>query len=325
MITMKSIFSMLLILACHFSYSHPGIGIVRDSKGNTYYTDLVHVWKLSANGKRSIAVPHVHTHELYIDANDNLYGEHLWYNGERVNTWGHYVWHLGSNNKLDTVIGPSAGFLKNYSFVRDGNGNMYWAERDVESSIKKRSHDGEITTIYRGKFTDIRWMHVTKKGILYFIDLDHLYKIASGKLHLIAKNISNNTPAFKMYRGKHSLLGIWTDKAENVYVANFSGQIVKRISPKGKIENVVYSTTPWSPTGGTFDNEGNLWLLEYSLTNEARVRKILLPSLSKGKTTPVIVSNYILPVSIVVLIVSAIIFLARILFLKGKVIPASTG
>ena len=31
-------------------------------------------------------------HELCLDARGNLYGEHLWYEGERTNEWGHYVW-----------------------------------------------------------------------------------------------------------------------------------------------------------------------------------------------------------------------------------------
>lgn len=313
---MKKLFLLLFILGHQLCFAHPGVGIVRDSKGNTYYTDLVHVWKLSSDGKRSIAVRNRHTHELYIDARDNLYGEHTWYNGERSNTWGYYVWRLGSNNKLDTIIKPSAGFLKDYSFVRDAEENMYWIERDSISIFKKRSPKGAITTIYRGKFRDVRWMHASRKGIIYFVDLDDLYKIQSGKPVLIAKDISHNTPSFGIYSGKHSLLGIWTDKEDNVYVANFSGQVVKRITQTGSVKNFVYSTTPWAPTGGTFDSAGNLWLLEYSLTNEARVRKIVPSAFNKGNITPVIINNYILPVSAVGIIVLALLFLVRILFLK---------
>ena len=309
----------ILFISTQQTFAHPGVGIVVDSKNNIYYTDLEHVWKLTPDGKKSIAVRKVHTHELYIDANDNLYGEHLWYNGERINTWGHYVWCFRNNNKLDTVNGPSAGFLKDYSFVRDKNENMYWVERDPINSFKKKSRDGNISVLLTGKFKDVRWMHATKKGIIYFIDLDDLYKInITGKLLLIAKNISRNTPAFRIYDGKHSLMGIWTDNVENIYVANFSGQVVKRISQDGKVENFVYSNTPWSPTGGKFDNEGNLWLLEYSLTNKARVRKIIPSEFNKAETAPVIINNYILPVSIIAIIFLAVIFLRRFLFNKKK-------
>lgn len=320
---MKKICGLLCFMAYHLCIGHPGVGIVRDSKGNTYYTDLVHVWKLSPQGKKTIAVHNVHTHELYMDANDNLYGEHLWYNGERLNTWGHYVWCLHGNGGLDTVIRPSEGFLKNYSFVRDDNANMYWAERDTVSAIKKRSADGTITTILKGKFTDIRWMHVSPQGVIYFVDLVDLFKIdTSGKLALIAKNISKNSPAFGMYGGKHSLLGIWTDSKENIYVANFSGQVVKRIAQNGKLEDLVYSTTPWAPTGGLFDKDGNLWLLEYSLSNEARVRKIIPSAFYKGKSTAVVFSNYLLPVSIIAVIMLPVIFLARYLYIKNRKRPS---
>jgi hypothetical protein len=47
--------------------AHPGIGIVMDSRGNVFYTDLSHVWKVEPGGAKSIAVRGVHTHELYID------------------------------------------------------------------------------------------------------------------------------------------------------------------------------------------------------------------------------------------------------------------
>src|SRR5688572_33457006 len=67
------------------SFSHPGVGIVKDSKNNIYYTDLQYIWKVSPDGKKTAVVSNVHTHELYMDPDDNLYGEHLWYNGERLN------------------------------------------------------------------------------------------------------------------------------------------------------------------------------------------------------------------------------------------------
>ena len=62
--------------------AHPGVGIVQDSAGNIYYTDLKQVWKLAPDGKKSVAVPNVHTHELCLDGEDNLFGEHLWYEGD---------------------------------------------------------------------------------------------------------------------------------------------------------------------------------------------------------------------------------------------------
>jgi len=63
--------------------AHPSVSIVIDSGGNVYYSDLEQVWRVAPDGSKTVAVPHVHTHELFLDPQDNLYGEHLWYEGGR--------------------------------------------------------------------------------------------------------------------------------------------------------------------------------------------------------------------------------------------------
>ena len=216
-------------------YAHPGIGLVQDSKGNIFYTDLKQVWKLSPEGIKTIAVPNVHTHELSIDAFDNLYGEHLWYNGEKLDTWGHYTWCLKNDG---TLIKDEAkeGFLENYGFLRDSSGNMYWIERFTVSKFKKKTRDGNISTIAEGKFGNIRCSYCTKNGIIYFVDLDKLYKLTpEGNFILLASNLDDGKLAFGFSR-QHNVYGIWTDASENIYVAIMPANKVKRISPFGNID-----------------------------------------------------------------------------------------
>ena len=86
MTNLKTILSLTFLLICLVAEAHPGIGIVEDSKGNIFYTDLEKVWKISKDGTKKVVVNNVHTHELYIDETDNLFGEHLWYNGDQKNT-----------------------------------------------------------------------------------------------------------------------------------------------------------------------------------------------------------------------------------------------
>ena len=132
---------------CFAAHAHPGVGIVMDSKGNVYYTDLKQVWKIDTKGLKEVVVNNVHTHELAIDENDNLYGEHLWYEGEQVNTWGHYVWKYHPASGFQKVIKDTEGFLAHYSFVRDGMGNMYWANREQAcQQISRRTIDGHEHT-----------------------------------------------------------------------------------------------------------------------------------------------------------------------------------
>src|SRR5688572_23144493 len=81
----------LLFLISATMLAHPGVGIVMDSRGNVFYTDLSHVWKIAPDGAKTIAVRGVHTHELALDSADNLFGEHLWYEGDATRPWAHRV------------------------------------------------------------------------------------------------------------------------------------------------------------------------------------------------------------------------------------------
>lgn len=70
--------------------------------------------------------------------------------------------------------------------------------------------------------------------------------------------------------------GLWLDAEDNIYVAVYVGHLnlVKKISMAGKITVAANSNLPWGPTGGSVASNGDLWLLEYSTSNAARVRQI---------------------------------------------------
>jgi hypothetical protein len=260
-----------LLLSLH-ARSHPGPGIVKDSRGSIYYTDLQQVWKIEPGRKPRVILKNIHTHELCLDAQDNLYGEHSWYNGERLNTWGHFAWKLQANGRLDTVVGPEAGFLSGYSFVRDASGSMYWTTRfDSVTRFHKRLPDGKVTTIGEGRYGHVKWMHATPDGSLFFTHEKYLFRIIPGhQPSLFAGGLYSECDPKK----RHSLFGIWSDKNQNLYVADHTAGTVKKITPSGKVTTFLRTTAPWSPVSGVFDDEGHLWLMEYSVANEVRVRRI---------------------------------------------------
>src|SRR5262245_5755134 len=130
------------VLNAGMANAHPGVGIVQDQRGNVYFTDLKQVWKIAPDGKKSIAVPNVHTHELCLDADDNLYGEHLWYEGDATKKWGHRVWRLAPDGTVKDIEPARVGFLSDDSLVRDRAGNRYWITTNDTKLIKKRSPDG---------------------------------------------------------------------------------------------------------------------------------------------------------------------------------------
>ncbi|QOI96908.1 MAG: hypothetical protein HRU69_05090 [Flammeovirgaceae bacterium] len=273
---MKLHFLISLLLISGAASAHPGVGIVMDSKGNVFYTDLKQVWKIDTQGRKSVAVRNVHTHELYMDESDNLYGEHLWYNGERLDTWGHYVWKYSADGRFEKIIPDTEGFLSNYSFVRDHHGNMYWAHRE-DSCQKIVKHDRNRITTKLGNecLENIRWMTSTAEGNVYLVDLYGIKKVDRlGRVYTLATQLQERKLTRAFVNDPHQLMGLSTDKDENVYVAVYGAGKVKKVTPKGKVSTVAETNLSWSPTGVLSAPNGDLWILECSPANAVRVERI---------------------------------------------------
>jgi hypothetical protein len=264
--------SLILLLAEVAAEAHPGVGIVQDRRGNVFFTDLKQVWRITADGQMSVWVPDVHTHELCLDAEDDLYGEHLWGTG---GGWRHRVWCMKRDGTLIEVLSAREGFLRDYGFVRDGAGNMYWADRSEKISIKKRSPDGKITTHATADFRVVQWMTATRDGVLFLMDGGDLRRVApEGNVTTVVARLSEHKPPPADVAERNYHMGLWTDKDGSVYVAVARERLVIRVGADGKTEVVARSGESWSPSGGMFDRDGNLWLLEYDAANAVRARRI---------------------------------------------------
>ncbi|WP_297693298.1 hypothetical protein [uncultured Eudoraea sp.] len=257
--------------------AHPGVGIVMDSKGNVFYTDLSHVWKISNNGELSIAVKNVHTHELYIDEEDNLYGEHEWYEGEATDKWGNYVWCLGNDGIFEKTIQDVEGFLDDNTLVRDNENSTYWAEKtgDHELLIKQTS-SGDRLSVTEHTFTDIRWMHYSKHdNNLYVVDHLKIKKVTlEGDVTVVSDALKESGISFGGVEDRHYIFGLWSDQEMNLYVAVYGAGKVKKISPDGEITTIFQSNTFWAPAAGLIAPDGTHWIMEFSKRNRTRVRKI---------------------------------------------------
>jgi sugar lactone lactonase YvrE len=243
-----------------------------DRRGNVFYTDLAHVWRIAPDGSKAIAVQDVHTHELVLDSAGNLFGEDSEYlGGDR---WRHRIWRLSPNGRLADVIPWRAGFLQDYEdfgFVRDRSGAMYWvrAVRRTHTEIRKRTPDGRVTTIPRGvRFGfPMNWLAAAPDGNLYVADGSSLRRVdRRGQLSTV---VHGRGPK----GDRHFFGGIWPDAGGNIYVANTPGRSVVRVSPTGRTAVVARTPPPWAPTGVLVAPNGALWILEYSTSNQARVRR----------------------------------------------------
>jgi hypothetical protein len=254
--------------------AHPATAVVTDSRGNVFYSDLKHVWRIDARGAASIAVRDVHAHELYLDAGDNLYGEHLWYEGERTDRWGHYVWKRAPDGTVTRVIPATTGFLTNYSFVRDRAGNMYWAgdgagDAGPRVAVVKRTPAGRHVTHAGGtggtrdgrgsaaQFSGISWMTAMADGTLFVVDGTAIRRVSpEGIVTTLSRSLRGHSPRGLVDRvltavagNSHHLMGLWPDGVGGVYVANYGGRVVEHVDAGGAVRTVYESPLPHAPTG----------------------------------------------------------------------------
>ena len=273
---MKSgLVALLLLTSAATAWAHPGWGIVQDSRGNVYFTDTRQVWRVSPDGKVAVAVPNVHTHELWIDADDNLYGEHLSYNASAPQPWKHRVWRRRPNGSVTDVIRTRDGFLSNYSFVRDRAGNMYWAERGGVTVIKRRSVNGSISTHAAADFQSVERMTATEDGTLLLMDAGNLRRVSpTGVVTTIVTALSGlGRPAAEVGRPNYHM-GLWTDREGRVYVAAAAEGLVLTVERGRQVRVAARSTAPWAPSGGLIARDKALWILEYDTANAVRARRI---------------------------------------------------
>jgi hypothetical protein len=264
----------LLFVSVATVRAHPGVGIVQDREGNVFFTDTKQVWKISPDGTQSVAMANVHTHELCLDQQDRLYGEHLLYEGDATKKWRHRVWRREPNGSTKDVIAVREGFLNDYSFVRDGAGSMYWADRGRETVIRKRLPDGMIVNHAAAGFRAVQRMTAMTDGTLFLMDGGSLKKISPrGEVSTVKARLSSHSepPVAVVEMNYH--MGLWSDRAGNVYVAVAGERLALRVDANGGITVVARSPVPWAPSGGMIDRDGNLWLLEYDSANAVRVRR----------------------------------------------------
>ena len=266
----RSLFLAAVLLLTRFlATAHPGVGLVEDSRGNVYYTDLVHVWKVSPDGRKTIAVRNAHTHELALDAQDNLYGEDLVYEGEALDRWHHRLWKRSPDGRVTDLFGKRAGFRNDHGFVRDHRGTEYWIYFENNTCLlRKRRPNGQVTTIQtKSPLPRLSWLAIGE-------DDSTLYATAGHRLYRISAD-GTVAPLLQHDRAEgHALMGIWPAPDGSVYVADYHDRAVNRVFPTGKVTLVTRTEPNWFPSAVLRARNGALWLTEYSPTNQVRLKRI---------------------------------------------------
>lgn len=282
-------FIWVAILLPNCLWAHPGIGIVADSKGIIYFSDLFNIYKIISD-KKSIVIPNVHAHELYIDSADALVGEDVQYDAV-LNKFYYQLWKLTAAGDFSwTTSKKEAYLLDDYSLARDRDGNAYYIKRFGKYSntgkMYIRYNGGGEAVFATGNFDNISWLHPQNDGSILYTKNNNVYRVTpGGQVVVLAKDVGKVGNHFFFPADAPIVYGLWQDKVKNVYVAVFSEQMVKRIDNDGRISDFYSCQGKFAPVQGVFDIYGNLWLMESSDKNETRVTKVLSNTASRKVAT----------------------------------------
>jgi hypothetical protein len=297
LIIIVAVFVTLLFVQA--ALAHPATGIVIDHSGNVYFSDLETVWKIDTQGKLSVFRPGVsgrHVHELTIDAQDNIYGGDISYEGQK---WVSDVWRMTSGGTSSYLLEPTTHPPRSMSNWLDRDGNMYLIDQNnhtkTNTVLLRRSPDGQVVTLAGGayghqdgkgtaaKFSSVGGMGFGPDGSLYLTDGAAVRKVTmDGWVTTIARELTTRTAADKpaLFGGSYgSLTGLAVDYSGLVYVADAGNRRLLRINRDGKTEVVLRSEPPYFPNGVTTSPDGAIYVLEVGFTlpsawSGPRVRKI---------------------------------------------------
>jgi len=257
--------------------AHPPVSVVMDGRGFVYYSDLQNVWRISPTGTRTIAVIGVHTHQLYLDSENRLYGEDAT-NDDATGQPYHRIWRLDPDGTLSDVIRRRAGYLWDYGdfgFVHDQMGVAYVLQHSGGPALVRVGATGRVsrTTLPRA---EPGFALPTPDGrVVVTAGLD-LLKVdpRSQRAAVWKANLARLTPRVVEVADRHALLGLWLDREGRIYVASYAGAAVIRVDLDGEASVVSRSPEGWAPSGGMIGPDESLWLLEYSAAGQVQVRRI---------------------------------------------------
>ena len=293
--SMRIAILVFLLALPQLAAAHPGWGIVVDSRGSVYFTDLERVWKIDAEGRATVFIEDVHTHDLYIDDADTLYGEHEWYE-ESTGTFHTRYWKASPTGRVTNIPEEEAArFFDRW----DRHGNRYRLTNDREEAVViKTTPQGETSRLAGGAFGyadgpahearfrlfgTSAWgpdgrLYFTNGGLLRTLDADGTFATLAGPEQGFAHSVQGNgRPRYS------SLLGVAVAGDGTVYFADIDQRKVFKLTSGGPVDVALATGKLWIPVGVTLVGS-DVYVLEYrrdfaSPTNRVgrsgpRVRKL---------------------------------------------------
>ncbi len=229
-----------------------------------------------------------------LDANGNLYvADQRNHRIRKISAAG-VVSTLAGNGTASWKDGSAttAEFYNPSGVAADANGNVFVADYD-NHRIRKVAADGTVSTLAGGgngpayldatgiaaRFAFPTGVAVDVNGNVYVADRDnHLIRKITGAGVVTTLAGKSETPGYSDGSGASARFnapnGVAVDGNGNVYVAEFSGHRIRKITPDGTVSTVAGNGTPGfvqgtgtaaqfnKPAGVAVDKEGNLFVAD---------------------------------------------------------------
>lgn len=258
-----------LLISVSNTTAHPSWAIAVDGKNQIYVSDLAKIWKIDAAGNVSV-ISERHTHELRIDAADNLFGEELHYE-PATQKYTSAIWRITPNGEFSYLQPPTETMPKGLSIWKNQAGDTFYSGQTDDASkefyLLKRSADGNVKVLFGDERRAVGRRQIVPYSYggmvfapddsLYFKNSDTIWKLAADdKISVIVAkdDLSKITP-------DPMLFGLSLDAENNLYTADFKGKRILKIATDKSVLIAYTSETGWSPTG-VFARDENIYVLE---------------------------------------------------------------
>jgi len=265
-------------LTTGLAWSHPGSGIVIDRRGNVYFVDTGQgVLKIGPGG-RLTPHPGPAYHWMTIDASDRFARARL-----PSFSFGEIV---------QAGVNPTLILGSDFPVAVGHDGNLYYPLLSAEKRLQiiKLTPTGQSTVLITlPPSTDdsrpLRWVNGMAAGAynaIYFTESDAIRKVAqNGTVSTVAtiRPVECSRIPGIDEEPKPYLRGLDVDAQGAVYVAASGCGSLLKVLPNGRVDTLLRTQSPWSPTGVAVSGAG-VYVLEY-LHTASENRREWLPRVRK--------------------------------------------
>jgi hypothetical protein len=250
----------LIVATSSTAAAHEGWGIVVDSRGRVYMTDIPAntIWRISPDGRVEAIGRFIHSHALSLGLDGAVYGTKV-----SLTQPVRGVWRFDAGGRFSEIIPPTRGFpLDLQSFLLAPDGSVYSASiyqhpepaGGREIYLLHWSPTGVVDTVAGGhvghadgqgraaRFKSIDGMAWLPDGSIVLGDGARLRRVS------IDGRVESLGPPLTIPRWDEDLLGVAVGPDSAIYAADFAGRVVQRVDGD-RVDTLYRASTYWAPAG----------------------------------------------------------------------------